>query len=178
MWVFGYGSLMWDGWEQQWDCIRRVVAELRGFVRVFNKLSVKNWGTREHPGPTLNLVPGAGSCQGVAFELPDTRRLDIIHYLAAREGKNFSLRDLPIRLEDGTTIKTIVPLYQGRNLIKVANATEIAVMALRARGTSGSCAHYIENIANRLNELGINDPAVIETAAALKLAPKDLPPHT
>ena len=22
MWVFGYGSLMWDGWEQQFDGVR------------------------------------------------------------------------------------------------------------------------------------------------------------
>lgn len=39
MWVFGYGSLMWDGWEQEFGCLRRCVAVLKGYRRTFNKAS-------------------------------------------------------------------------------------------------------------------------------------------
>jgi len=28
LWIFGYGSLMWDGWENAHGCTRRVVADL------------------------------------------------------------------------------------------------------------------------------------------------------
>jgi cation transport protein ChaC len=41
-WIFGYGSLMWDGWEEKFGCEERQVAELPGHVRTFNKASVKN----------------------------------------------------------------------------------------------------------------------------------------
>jgi cation transport protein ChaC len=49
MWVFGYGSLMWDGWQTKHACIRRVPAELDGYSRAFNKASVRYWGSKNHP---------------------------------------------------------------------------------------------------------------------------------
>jgi cation transport protein ChaC len=161
MWIFGYGSLMWDGWETKRDCSCRKTAELRGFVRSFNKLSVRNWGTRDYPGPTLNLIAGEGSCRGIAFEFPENRRSDIHAYLTAREGKGFALRDLPIVVEGGLQANAIVPIYSGRNVTSATDAGEIAALALRAKGTSGSCAVYIESIAEHLRRLGIEDPAVV-----------------
>ena len=86
MWVFGYGSLMWDSWETERGCTRRVVAELLGYCRRFNKASVRNWGTHAAPGPTLNLSKVAASiCRGIAFEFPDTKKEEILSYLEARE---------------------------------------------------------------------------------------------
>jgi len=98
MWVFGYGSLMWDGWEADRGCLGRVTAELRGYARAFNKLSVRNWGTRLYPGPTLNLIASDSSCRGIAFEFPEARRADTVAYLIQREGKNFTLIERPIIL--------------------------------------------------------------------------------
>jgi glutathione-specific gamma-glutamylcyclotransferase len=90
MWVFGYGSLMWDGWEQQRGCIRRAGAELRGFRRIFNKASVENWGTADHPCPTLNLERiDSGVCRGIAFEFGNDRSEALLDYLATREGRAF-----------------------------------------------------------------------------------------
>jgi cation transport protein ChaC len=42
MWVFGYGSLIWDGWENSYGCLRKCVAVLNGYRRTFNKASTKN----------------------------------------------------------------------------------------------------------------------------------------
>ena len=65
MWIFGYGSLMWDGWESEFVCQERATATLPGYRRAFNKLSVANWGTKEAPCPTLNLHEDRdASCQG------------------------------------------------------------------------------------------------------------------
>jgi cation transport regulator ChaC len=56
MWVFGYGSLMWDNWQALHGGANGVLAELKGYERSFNKASQVNWGTNTAPGPTLNLV--------------------------------------------------------------------------------------------------------------------------
>ena len=151
-----------------------MTAELQGFARAFNKLSVRNWGTRESPGPTLNLIACEATCRG-AFEFPDARGTEILAYLTSREGKNFGLQELPIVLEEGAAVIALVPLYEGRNVIPAADTKETAAMALRANGTHGSCATYIQRVADHLRDLGIDDPAVSAVSAALATASKDVP---
>lgn len=82
MWVFGFGSLLWDGWEKELGCLSKSKAELKGYLRKFNKASVKNWGTRENPGPTLNIEQDEdAACPGLAFEFPETDKSKILEYL-------------------------------------------------------------------------------------------------
>src|SRR5687768_3799765 len=102
MWVFGFGSLMWDGWESRHGCIRKLTATLPGFCRSFTKESVRNWGTPTRPGPTLNIErhPTA-ACVGVAFEFPDEKRDAVTAVLRAREGKGFALEEHTVILDGG-----------------------------------------------------------------------------
>ena len=86
------------------------------------------------------------------------------------------MKELPIVLlgEGGAT--ALVPLYQGRNIIPPIETAEIAAMALKEKGTSGTCASYIEGVAEHLQKLGINDPAVAEMHRVL-LDMKESPPR-
>ncbi len=84
MWLFGYGSLMWDGWETRYGCRQRMPTDLPGFTRIFNKKSLERWGTHARPGLTLNLHAG-DACRGVAFEFDDGASSDITTYLNDRE---------------------------------------------------------------------------------------------
>jgi glutathione-specific gamma-glutamylcyclotransferase len=163
---------MWDGWEADRGCLQRTTAELRGYSRAFNKLSVRNWGTRLHPGPTLNLVASNTSCCGVAFEFPESRLAEIVAYLMQREGKDFTLSKQPIVLEGGAAATALVPLYQGPNLIPPISTSEIAAMVLRAKGVNGSCADYIKGVADHLWKLDIYDPAVAALCSALAGPPE------
>lgn len=163
MWVFGYGSLMFDGWENNFDCAQRAVAELRGYRRAFNKASVSNWGTHECPCPTLNLVLDAGAtCIGVAFEFSEAQRADVEAYLARREGKNFKLSYVEVITKDRGSAQALVPLYSGKNLIRTSDTRAILQSVQRAQGSSGKCFDYVMDVYEQLAKLGINDPAVTE----------------
>jgi len=163
MWIFGYGSLMWDGWETERGCTRRMLADLLGYCRVFNKASVKNWGTKSAPCPTLNLAKVAGGvCRGVAFEFPDGLKEELLSYLSNREGKAFRLHEMPVRLESNSEVSALVPLYEGQNVIDGKTLEETAAMVKAASGSDGSCFSYIKGIAEKLTGLGISDPVVAE----------------
>jgi cation transport regulator ChaC len=88
MWIFGYGSLMFDEWESNHGCVGRRWADLAGYRRVFNKKSVENWGSKKRPGLTLNLKDSTTSvCRGIAFEFidDDSKSLEMLKRLTKRE---------------------------------------------------------------------------------------------
>ena len=167
MWVFGYGSLMWDAWEQSRGCLRKIIAALRGYERVFNKASKKNWGTTNNPGPTLNVVPKkSASCRGMAFEFPEGRRQEILKYLSDRE-KGFDLPELPVKFCLSSGVKAVVPLYKGKDILQ-KTIEELIDMALVASGSSGHCVDYVLNLEKKLRSLGIQDRTVTAFAEGIR----------
>jgi len=162
-WVFGYGSLMWDGWETNYGCMRKTLATLDGYRRTFNKASTKNRGTKEAPCPTLNLEQHAsGTCTGMAFEFPQERSKDMLAYLAQREGKDFELENITVRLQDGVDVQAKMPLYKGVNVISGVTLQQKAAMVCRAAGSKSSGVEYVREIARLLARLNIDDAAVKE----------------
>ena len=98
MWIFAYGSLMFDGWEAACGCIDRKWADLPCYRRSFNKKSIERHGTREVPGLTLNLVRAPGHvCRGVAFAFEDNDR-HWKYYWTFRNEKPASHARLPFSL--------------------------------------------------------------------------------
>lgn len=167
MWIFGYGSLMWDGWEEARGGSRVDRAALLDYRRSFNKKSTRNWGTPERPGPTLGLEPAEdGLCIGTAFELPDDQRPAIEDLLRRREGPSFNLTELGVRLPDGRKIRALAPVNDRRSDTYIGNvpAEERAAMARAARGKDGACANYVRNICEKLRSLEIADQDVEEFA--------------
>lgn len=167
-WFFGYGSLMWDGWEKDYDCRERVVANLNGYGRVFNKASVRNWGTNERPGPTLNIARNGGAvCTGIAFGFEDGEAVQA--YLNDREG-GFEFRTVDVTLQDGRAVSATTSLYRGRNLLSGHTTAGLVAMTLGARGTDGRAVDYVLGIERQLKELGIADAAVEHFARAVTAA--------
>lgn len=159
---------MWDGWEANQRCIHRSLASLEGYCRVFNKSSIRNWGTKQTPCPTLNLKKVAsGSCRGMAFEFADDRRPEITRYLANREGQGFSFPELPVQLEGSDRVLALVPVYDGNNMVDDTTPANLALLIRAARGTNGPCLSYVKGIAQKLAELGIEDPVVTELGQIL-----------
>ena len=158
MWLFGYGSLMWDGWETRYGCRKRIPADLEGHRRIFNKKSLERWGTHARPGLTLNLH-AMGACRGVAFQFDDAALTDIAAYLTARE--TCTATELPVRLPDATEVAALVYAYEGPRLIDDRlTLQERAAMIVDAEGIAGSSFDYIKGVRAHLAELGVADPAV------------------
>jgi cation transport protein ChaC len=167
MLVFGYGSLMWDRWEREFGCTKTEVATLHGFQRDFNKASIRNWGSKDSPAPTLGLAPSAqGECRGMAFEFPDAQQEAVLAALRKREGDSFALEPREITLASGSRVTAIVPVNDRtrRSFLGGRSLQERAQMARAARGDNGSCVAYVKGIREKLAALQIQDAAVDEFA--------------
>ena len=163
VWVFGYGSLMWDGWETQFQGTCKGKAILKGYHRSFNKKSTKNWGIRDHPCPTLGLEKVNGAeCVGLVFKFNSNQREVIEAYLKKREGKSFKLVELEVELEDRQKEMVLISINRPERSTYINNTdfNTLVNMVRNASGIVGSCFEYIQNIHNRCKELEIKDEYV------------------
>ncbi len=163
MWLFGYGSLMWDGWETRYGCRQRVHAVAPQHRRVFNKKSLERWGTCALPGLTLNLARAKENdapCRGVAFEFPDAHQGEIEAYLSERETCPASNINIHF---SGRALSARTYIYHGPRLIEDGlSLRSRARMILMAEGIAGSSYDYVSNVRDHLEQLGVSDPAVDE----------------
>lgn len=165
LWVFGYGSLMWNpGFEY----LERRVARLDGFARRFTLRSRHYRGTPERPGLVLGLdwTPGA-SCQGIAYRICPTRDREVRDYLHERELISYAYFETryPVTLlcegdgqgEPREALCYVVdrshPQYAGA----MAQEDQAGIIAT-AVGPSGPNAEYLANTLAHLADLGIADP--------------------
>ena len=81
IWVFGYGSLMWN---PGFDYLEVKRARIQGVHRAPCIYSWVHRGTRERPGIVLGLARG-GACVGKAFRIDVKKSEEILNYLRARE---------------------------------------------------------------------------------------------
>ena len=73
LWVFAYGSLMWDPGFAYVHCAPAV---LKGYRRAFCVLSMSHRGTPERPGLVLGLAPG-GTCRGVVYRVAPEQEAEV-----------------------------------------------------------------------------------------------------
>jgi len=163
IWVFGYGSLIWN---PLLEYAERRRARVRGYHRGFYVWSKINRGTPELPGLVLALDKG-GSCQGVAYRMHDDRFAVELAILWRREMVAGTYMPKWINIDiDGTNTRAIAfvvnrlkPGYAGK-----LDDRQIVSIALRAHGAYGSCAEYLINTATSLEAAGIADPRLSRLA--------------
>jgi len=163
MWIFGYGSLMWDGWEQQFDGKKVERAVLEGYRRAFNKKSVTNWGTEENPCPTLGLERDQeATCTGVAFKFPEALAEEVSAYLRDREGPSFDFVEVEIILPDSREVQARVAVNDpaAESYIGDRDTEAVASMISETEGDSGTCIDYLTSTRSKLRALSIEDEAV------------------
>ena len=173
VWVFGFGSLTFDGWQSKFGCLGHQRATLFEYRRAFNKKSVRNWGTKANPGITLNLEQVDGAmCEGVAFEFPDDARGTLLDALRQREACDPTT--LQIQLADGRPVEALVYIYDGENLIDPdVGILERVRLVRKARGTSGSAVDYVRRNFEGLQAAGLQDQAVTDLWKAVQSLVKE-----
>ncbi len=156
VWVFGYGSLIWN---PCFHFVERRVVTVPGWHRRFCLWTSIGRGSPERPGLMLGLEPG-GSCRGVAFRIAEAEVESELDIVWRREMVTAAYRPTWVTAHGaGETVRAIAftinrahPRYAGRL------AEERIVEALAtARGPVGACCDYLFNTVAHLEELGVPD---------------------
>jgi cation transport protein ChaC len=160
LWVFGYGSLMWDPGFPHIEALR---ARLAGYHRAFCIYSWHYRGTQERPGLVLGLAPG-GACVGRAFRVHAEEAGAVRAYLWDREmraGRDAAYIDrvVPLTLDGGARVEALthVALPSAEQYAGDLPLEEAARLIAQGSGTRGRSLDYLRNTARHLAELEIDD---------------------
>lgn len=160
MWVFGYGSLVWNpGFEAQ-EC---ALATLSGYARSFCMHSIHHRGTQEEPGLVLALdeMPQS-ACRGVAFCVQDGEEGAVLSYLRERElvSSAYLEKQLLLGLDDGRQVQAVTYVIDTDHVqycggMPLEQQARIIAEAVGGRGPNDE---YLFQTHSHLVELGIKDP--------------------
>lgn len=163
MWVFGYGSLLWDpGFPFE----AKVLARLDGYHRSFCMSSIHHRGTPEKPGLVLALDAAEGAhCDGLALKVETGHEEPTLEYLRERElvSSAYMERRLPVELADGRKVEALVYVIDPDHVQYCGGMPleEQARIIHGAVGGRGPNPDYLHNTTAHLEELGIGDPDLL-----------------
>lgn len=159
MWVFGYGSLLWN---PGFSVAESVLARLPDYHRSFCMLSIHHRGTEEDPGLVLALDEAPGAvCLGLALAVEPGAEDETLAYLRERElvSAAYVEKMLTLELTDGRKVEAVTYVidpdhrqYCGDLSLEVQ-----ANMIARAVGGRGPNTEYLHNTVDHLHILGIDD---------------------
>ena len=169
LWVFGYGSLMWD---PAFAYLRAAPALLRGYHRAFCVHSTRFRGTPEQPGLVLGLDRG-GACRGMAFLVAEANVATGLEQLWAREMSRLVYLPRLVTVEIDSHKAGALAFLADRTHEGYAGRLEVARVAAtiaRCCGAGGPNIDYLESTLRHLDELGIREKrlhAILEAVQAL-----------
>ncbi len=158
LWVFGYGSLIWD---PGFPVAERRIARVQGWHRSFCMRSIHHRGTPEVPGLVLALDRAEGAaCDGVAFRVAPGAEAETIGMLRARElvSSAYLETTLPVQTDDGLLQALTYVIDPDHVQYCHLPLDEQARIIAHATGGRGANRDYLWATASHLAELGIADP--------------------
>ncbi|WP_136645660.1 gamma-glutamylcyclotransferase [Tabrizicola sp. YIM 78059] len=159
LWVFGYGSLIWD---PGFPVAEQRIGRVAGWHRSFCMRSIHHRGTAVNPGLVLALDRADGaSCQGIAFRVVPGAEAEALAGLRERELVSSAYLETVLRVEtEAGPVEALTYVidpdhvqYCGR-----LDLDEQARIIARAHGGRGPNRDYLWATAAHLAELGISDP--------------------
>lgn len=168
LWVFAYGSLIWDP-ALDFAEVRRAHAprHARRFILVDTHGAR---GTAEAPGLMAALDDGAG-CDGLVFRIAADKVETETDILFRREmiGPGYHARFIPVRL-DGQDIRALSFIADHDDPLMQADITRDAQIRYAATGAGflGTSFDYLHSTVAHLAEVGIDDPDASDLLAAVR----------
>ncbi len=170
MWVFGYGSLIWN---PGFPVAEARVARVAGWHRSFCMRSIHHRGTEAAPGLVLALDAAAGAiCDGLAFRVQPGAEADTLAALREREliSSAYLETELCAQLTDGSAVQALCYVIDRDHAQYCGGLPleEQAQIISRAVGGRGPNCDYLWATAAHLAELGIADPDLGWLAARVR----------
>jgi cation transport protein ChaC len=162
LWIYGYGSLMWD---PGFHFAEVRLADLRGYQRRFSYKTYVARGTRQQPALMLALERGSDecSCRGLAFRVAGKLAEVESGVLWRREMLRGGYRPafLPMTTPQGAITALVMTANPGHaDYAGELPLDDTATIIARATGAVGTNRDYLEQLARQLDTLEIEDPYV------------------
>jgi cation transport protein ChaC len=168
IWLFGYGSLIWN---PAIHFAERRVARVEGWRRSFCLSTPAGRGTPDNPGIVLALDAG-GSCDGVAFRVAEEALPEELSAVWTREMPTgaYIPRWVPLLDPEGHVFGSGIAFTintASRQYLAGLSEEEAVRRLSTACGRLGTCAEYLFQTQAGLSQLGIRDPMVDHLAEAV-----------
>lgn len=166
VWVFGYGSLMWNPaflYDEQ------RLGTVRGWHRRFCLNLTRGRGSPDCPGLMLALDRG-GACRGMAFRIAAPKARDELLLVWRREmlSGSYLARWVTVGTQAGPVrAVTFVVNANHARYIGAMSEAEAAGRIRRATGELGSCLDYFDRTVASLQAFGLRDAALERIARAI-----------
>ena len=159
VWVFGYGSLMWN---PDFKLAEKRTGIVIGYHRSLCLKSMVYRGTPDYHGLVFGLDKG-DRCQGMIYRIAEENIHSEMEKIWERE--MFAGTYIPTWVNVNTkqgdiSAVTFVINHDHDHYIPSLELEEIAERVVRAEGTCGSCRDYVQNTVKSLHLLGLRDPAL------------------
>lgn len=165
VWVFAYGSLMWDPGFRFAE-VRR--ARIAGHARRFILVDSGARGTPERPGLQAALDRG-GDCEGLVFRITAEDREAELEILWRRERIAPAYREAMLPAETAQGTVAALAFLADHDVPEIAphltHDEQVEALA-SARGMLGPNLDYIVNLKTQLDALGITDDHIDRLHAA------------
>ena len=170
VWVFGYGSLMWN---PDFKLVEKRTGDLKGYHRSLCLKSIVYRGSPNYHGLVFGLDIG-NSCQGMVYRIAEENIYSEMQKIWERE--MFAGTYIPtwvkVRTKHGSvSAVTFVINHEHEHYIPNLELEEIAERVVRAEGTCGSCHDYVRNTVKSLHHQGLRDASLEKLIKLIKYSP-------
>lgn len=170
VWVFGYGSLIWN---PAFHFAEQRLGRVEGFHRSFCMRILSGRGSEDFPGLMLALDQG-GTCDGVVFRLDEDAVEEETRIIWEREmiAGTYQPTWVTVETKSGPVgaFTFVVDQNHNRYVGRLSEEEQVAVLA-RAAGPIGAGCEYLYQTTAHLEAMGIGDPELrrlSEQVAALQ----------